>query len=213
MFSPFLLQTLVPVARDLRRRGRLRLQLICSHHCCCTCHHIKALHFTMCSITCTASASLLQVLAEPMLGAVVAEAAEAARSGWYWQLKPLSLRVRKDRTRQRLGQGHQAGQRSRARSAEVLHEGHRVPTAAAWSLVPCTLPTATQVLHPLVLPVAPRWTPWMPAALTAQQAAPAVCGCWPLLRRARACWRRMGRRATATRQSTRWGRVGRARRR
>lgn len=38
-------------------------------------------------------ATLLQVLAEPMLGAVVAEAAEAARSGWYWKLKPLSLRV------------------------------------------------------------------------------------------------------------------------
>ncbi|KAL4427454.1 hypothetical protein ABPG77_000743 [Micractinium sp. CCAP 211/92] len=36
---------------------------------------------------------LNKVLAEPMLGAVVAEAAEAARSGWYWQLKPLSLRV------------------------------------------------------------------------------------------------------------------------
>ncbi|KAL4447419.1 hypothetical protein ABPG75_004638 [Micractinium tetrahymenae] len=36
---------------------------------------------------------LQKVLAEPMLGAVVAEAAEAARSGWYWQLKPLSFRV------------------------------------------------------------------------------------------------------------------------
>jgi len=40
-----------------------------------------------------ATARLASVLAEPMLSAVASEAREAAASGWFWNIRPLKVRV------------------------------------------------------------------------------------------------------------------------